>query len=107
MNKTFPVDTFIANSTLDYEDAPSDLLDEFDEQIESTGGSFFFDNTTLYLFSGMGENSTKMNKVATYDTVAGNWSSSPVAGGSYSFGDRTSLLSASVPQIGKSFALGG
>ncbi|KAL8918436.1 MAG: hypothetical protein Q9208_007341 [Pyrenodesmia sp. 3 TL-2023] len=108
LNETFPVDTFIAKSTLGSVDAPPDVTANFDEQLESLGGAFFYDNTTIYLFSGMGEDSTTViDEVATYDIEAEDWLSSTVQGGSFAFGDRQNLLYASVPQFGTSFALGG
>ncbi len=88
--------------------APPNLTAGFGDQIGSLGGAFFYDNTTIYLFSGLGEDSTTVsNELATYDTEAGDWLSSTVAGGSFASGDRQNLLYASVPQFGTSFALGG
>ncbi|KAI4176667.1 MAG: hypothetical protein LQ343_000959 [Gyalolechia ehrenbergii] len=45
--------------------------------------------------------------MATYDSGADDWFASTVAGGAFGFSDRLNLLYASVPQFGKSFALGG
>ncbi|KAL8898429.1 MAG: hypothetical protein Q9207_006707 [Kuettlingeria erythrocarpa] len=108
LNETFPVDTFIAKSTLGSVEAPPNLTAQFGDQIGSLGGAFFYDNTTIYLFSGLGEDSTTVsNELATYDTEAEDWLSSTVAGGAFASGDRQNLLFASVPQFGTSFALGG
>ncbi|KAL8710366.1 MAG: hypothetical protein Q9225_007302 [Loekoesia sp. 1 TL-2023] len=55
----------------------------------------------------MGNDRIKDHELATYDTEAREWFASPVEGGAFSFSDRQNLLYASVPQFGKSFALGG
>ncbi|KAL8836933.1 MAG: hypothetical protein Q9170_002733 [Blastenia crenularia] len=107
LNETFPVDNFIANSTLSYVDAPSGLTESFNDQIESAGGAFFYDNSSLYLFSGTGKSTSQDSHMAKYDSEIGDWSASSVNGGAFNFNDRQNLLYASVPQFGKSFALGG
>lgn len=47
------------------------------------------------------------DELATYDTKVGDWFSSTAKGGKFDLGERHNLLYASVPQFGKSFALGG
>lgn len=79
-----------------------------DQQVRSSGGGFFYDNTTIYTFSGFETNEFPgTNVLPAFNTSTNTWTTVAVGGGNLSYGNSTSTLTASVPESGLSFAMNG
>ena len=95
-------------------EVPDDLTPRISAEASSIGGEFWYDNTTIYLYSGIsastnadGGNLTADNILAAYNTSKNSWETVTVGGGNFDFGNRISASYASDPQSGLSFHLGG
>ncbi|KAI9668508.1 MAG: hypothetical protein M1829_005325 [Trizodia sp. TS-e1964] len=102
LNTTFPVETFIANASIGLSHIPSY------DPAQDSGGSFFYDNTTVYVFAGLGDvDHVITNQLKSYNASAKNWSDVAVAGGNFNRGSRFKGLHTSDPGTGRSWYSGG
>ncbi|KAI9682447.1 MAG: hypothetical protein M1829_000239 [Trizodia sp. TS-e1964] len=110
LSKSFNVDTTIDTADFQSSLVPTVLTPNIGLQLQGTGGSFFYDKTALYPYSGFAEltNDESNNIIAAYNTTTSQWSSlPPVSGGNLQFGNRDGGQSVSVPDLSLSFFLGG
>lgn len=71
-------------------------------------GSFFIDNTTMYIYAGWAvEEEPDRDSMWSFNTSTDTWKNVPVRGGDFNFGKRYLGLTASVPTAGLSFFAGG
>lgn len=75
--------------------------------VYTTGGLFWHDNTTLYLYNDVGERQ-KSDGIRVFDVLSGTWRSTSVSGGNFqAVFDRGIGGYASIPGRGLSFYTGG
>lgn len=76
--------------------------------MRSSGDSFFYDNTTIYTFSRFKTNEVpSTNVLPTFKTSINTWTIVAVGGGNLSYGNSTSTIAASAPELGLSFSMNG
>ncbi|TKA69960.1 hypothetical protein B0A55_08479 [Friedmanniomyces simplex] len=103
MTTDFPVERTIPESSVNNHSIPSSAsianTDQFNVSVP-----LWYTNDTIYIFAGVGEPTSTL---PSYNITSGTWQSVHVAGGDFSFGNRSYAQSVSVPDSGLSFASGG
>lgn len=98
----------MSNDTFGSSDVPTSLTPTINSQVRGSGGGFFYDNTTIYTFSGFDKDDVPAtNVLPTFNTSTDTWATVAVDGGNFSYGQLGGMVTSSVPEFSLSFSLSG